>query len=574
MSPLASYRHPEDPVLLGPAGSISAALFFEQARDLAGALPDRSHVINLCESRAGFMLGFAAALMRGQTSLLPSGRGHGDRMHVLRQFPDAYLLTDKPQEDGNCFNLGPFLAHRNAASLNIPQVAGGGNVAILFTSGSTGQPVAHAKTWNQLWSGAAHLAASLDCQQPAGCAVVGSVAPQHMFGLEATVMLPWYLGIPVHAQQPLLPADLEIALRQCGRPVWWMTTPMHLRAALQAPAALAPLAGVVSSTMRLARAAATAAEATWKVPVLEIYGSTETGALALRRTAHEAEWTPLAGVSMRPAMDGAEPGLWAAGTHVGAPVRLDDAIDLLPNGRFLWLGRASDLIKVGGRRASLAALTASLVEIPGIEDGVFVFPEARHADPAQDDAHPAPRLAAVYVSATLAPQDVLDLLRRQVDAAFLPRPLYRVARLPRNTLGKLAQADLVALLAACKLATGNAARQQCTDDPPRMAIPSGHPSLAGHFPHQPIVPGVVMLACVMKCATAQWPQIELGILSRMRFHSPLAPGCDFHVTSRLDGAHLRFEVRLSDLSPESPDGLIASGQWACRPRRSAGDGGA
>jgi acyl-coenzyme A synthetase/AMP-(fatty) acid ligase len=46
----------------------------------------------------------------------------------------------------------------------------------------------------------------------------------------------------------------------------------------------------------------------------------------------------------------------------------------------------------------------------------------------------------------LTERQILDALARQMDPVFLPRPLRKVARLPRNALGKLPRAELLALL--------------------------------------------------------------------------------------------------------------------------------
>ena len=582
MLPLSRYRAPDDPVLLCLGGAITAAAFFAQARSLAGALPGFRFVINLCETRHGFMLGFAAALMRGQTSLLPPGRGRGDWEDLLRQFPDAYLLSEKSLDAERFFDLSPFLTNRETGAmrsssglLQMPPIDSGQNAAILFTSGSTGQPAAHPKTWGQLCHGAAHLAEALNWGERPTCALVGSVSPQHMFGLEATVMLPWYAGVPVHAHKPLLAADIAIALRQCGRPSWWMTTPVHLRAPLKTPTALEGLEGILTSTMSLPAALAAAAESAWKVPVMEVYGSTETGALAIRRTASDGAWVPLAGVSLWREGEGEGRRIWAAGPHVGPPVQLGDEIDVQPNGHFLWLGRSTDLIKVGGRRASLSALNRSLTEIPGVEDGVYSFPDEANTTTtaSHDEPLPARRLAAVYVSSTLSPQDVLNALRARLDPAFLPRPLYRVAQLPRNAIGKLPQAALANLLAQCKLEMNLADRSRSGDAIQRMVVPAGHPALPGHFPNRPIVPGVVILARVMEAIRTQLPHIELGALLSVRFHSPLTPGQGFLVSAQLQGAQTRFEVRLSDVLQVEPGALIVSGQWACRSKRFVGTAG-
>jgi hypothetical protein len=544
MLPLASHRSADDAVLLGPAGAVGAAVFFAQAARLARALPDGGRVINLCETRHGFMLGFAAALLRGQVSLLPPGQGRGDWEALLQRYPGAYVLSERPVAGANAFALGAFLEDQAAGALDIPDIDRAAVAAILFTSGSTGEPAAHAKTWGQLCHGAGLLAGVLGWSgRPAG-AIVGSVPPQHMFGLESTVMLPWQAGVAVHAQEPLLAADLETALRECGRPVWWMATPMHLRAPLQAAAVLPGLQGIVASTTSLPAALAGAAEAAWRVPVIEVYGSTETGALATRRTACEVAWTPLPGVALH-AQGAAEAQRFRVeGPHIDTPVVLGDVLDPQPDGRFRWLGRASDQVKVGGKRASLGALNLALTEIPGVADGVISFPP--EVDPAEDESHPARRLAAFFVSETLNPPQVLAALRARIDPAFLPRPIHRVARLPRNANGKLTHAALAHLFAQCQ---------------PLQSIPADHPALSGHFPGDAMVPGVTLLARVAEALRARFPHCAPGELLHARFHGPLRPGEPFAIEARREEGRARFEVRRAGCEGV-PGAVIASGEWA------------
>ena len=566
MLPLASYRAPGDAVLMGPEGEISASAFFARVRELADALPDAPFVINLSESRTGFMLGFAAALVRGQTSLLPSGQGRGDWEKLAQQYPGASIIGDRAIDVPHAFDLKPYLAMDTMVNtprciVTIPGIPADFTAAILFTSGSTGRPTAHAKSWGQLCTGAAHLMAALGWTLPARYAVVGSVPPQHMFGLESTVMLPWHAGIPVHAHQPLLPADLESALAQCTRPCWWMTTPVHLRPPLRAATELPMLAGIVASTMSLPPALAAAAEAKWHVPVVEIYGSTETGALATRRTALDEWWTPLRGVELRQQIDGEAKRIRASGSHIDVPVLLADELRLNPDGRFLWLGRSADMLKIGGKRASLSALNQRIAEIPGVDDAVYFVPDAAGDAASHDDAHPPRRLSAFYVSATLSPEQVRAVLRASVDPVFVPRPLFRVAHLPRNANGKLSNAALVALFSQMKPAAGEGAETGGPAAPP-LVVPMGHPALPGHFPGNPIVPGVVILSHVADAIRRQFPYIMPGTLLAMRFHAPLRPDRPFTVHAELRGERVRIEVRETD-EHGAAGALIAAGQWAC-----------
>ena len=98
------------------------------------------------------------------------------------------------------------------------------------------------------------------------------------------------------------------------------------------------------------------------------------------------------------------------------------------------------MVKLGGRRASLAGLSRALTELDGVSDGVFVAPD-------DIETRPTARLMALVVSPALSNDQVLGGLRARIDPVFLPRPLVRVPALPRNGLGKLPRQALLALLA-------------------------------------------------------------------------------------------------------------------------------
>ncbi len=114
-------------------------------------------------------------------------------------------------------------------------------------------------------------------------------------------------------------------------------------------------------------------------------------------------------------------------------------VELLPDGRFLLLGRHSDLVSIAGKRSSLAYLNHQIAALPGVVDAAFFQP-----DPAPGDRD-ITRLCAFAVAPGQSQRQLLARLRQRVDAAFLPRPLYIVDALPRNATGKLARAQLQAL---------------------------------------------------------------------------------------------------------------------------------
>jgi acyl-coenzyme A synthetase/AMP-(fatty) acid ligase len=122
----------------------------------------------------------------------------------------------------------------------------------------------------------------------------------------------------------------------------------------------------------------------------------------------------------------------ARAPHLAEEAVLQDQLALQDDDHFLLLGRHADMINVAGKRASLADLSLKLLAIEGVHDGVFFLPE-------QETANQRP--VALVVS-DLPVKQILQQLALQMDAAFLPRPLRKVDRLPRNDTGKLTRAAL------------------------------------------------------------------------------------------------------------------------------------
>ncbi|HVE54293.1 MAG TPA: AMP-binding protein, partial [Ramlibacter sp.] len=400
----------------------------------------------------------------------------------------------------------------------------------LYTSGTTGTPRPQYKTLGQLTRGAHALAERLDPLVEGGLrawrAIVCSVPPQHMFGFETSVLLSWVTGIPVLDRRPLLPLDVRAALAQVGGPAAWIATPLHLRALAQSGESLPACRLVLASTMPLAPALAAHAERAANAPVVEIFGSTETGALATRRTASEARWQPLGDVRLAHASEGTV----ASGAHFPSPHVLGDVVELGGDGRFVLLGRHADMVKIGGRRASLSGLNLLLQDLPGLRDGVFHAPEGEAA---------TQRLVLLYAGPLDRPA-AERWLRERIDAVFMPRRWVQVERLPRDANGKLARAALDALLAGERNATPESAPLDFA-----FTIAADHPALAGHFPGHAIVPGVLILDLVF-ARLREASGRDVHAVPRVKFLSALEPGEAARVQFRQREASTAFRVSTGD----------------------------
>ena len=340
-------RAPDAPLFHTPRGPVTAAAFLRHAHAAAAALPPGRHLANLCRDRYAFAVAFAAGLIAGRTSLL--NVDPASLPHLEAAYPGCTLITDSPAPDcglplSRVSERAPGAGQGAGQGAN-PQIPNNHPAAIVFTSGSTGAPTPHAKPWGAL---VARTRAAATQFSLSGGTIIGAVPPQHMYGFELTILLPLHAPIASWCGPAFFPGDVAAALLATPAPRILVTTPLQLRNLLHSGITLPPIAACISATAPLDPALAETAETAWSAPVLEIFGATECGSIASRRTTDGPDWTPYPGIDLR---------IDDAGTTVHAPfapsVPLADVLEQRPAG-FRLLGRRTDLVKLGGRRASLS----------------------------------------------------------------------------------------------------------------------------------------------------------------------------------------------------------------------------
>jgi acyl-coenzyme A synthetase/AMP-(fatty) acid ligase len=306
---------------------------------------------------------------------------------------------------------------------------------IPFTSGTTGDPVPHPKTLSSLMGSASLINRQLGGAQ--GVRMVATVPPQHMYGLELTLLLPLFEGAILDWRRPFFPGDVVSALRDGPTPVALVTTPLHLRALLSLPDEDLPeVAFIVSATAPLPLELAREAEARFSAPLHEVYGCTELGSIAGRRPVDSEVWHWYSGVECTAQADGHH----VRAAHVISPATVSDQLEILSDATFLLRGRNADLVNIAGKRASIRALERAALEIQGVRDVAFI-----QGDEAEGSVGRLSALVVLDPEVSLA--SVKAALRRDLDPAFVPRPLIEVPSLPRNAMGKLPRAKLLAFLA-------------------------------------------------------------------------------------------------------------------------------
>lgn len=510
---IISHTDPAAPVACRGAQVFTAADFLADVARVAASLPPRRFLVNFCKDRYRFAVGLAAALVREQVSLLPPSQTAEMLGQLRAEYGQLYALTDAP--DASLPIEQVVYSEAGSARLTeqtVPVIPVNRLAAIAFTSGSTGRPTAHRKSWGALARGAAGEALRFGLLEGAQATLVGTVPPQHMYGLESSVLMALRNGLAFHAGRPFYPADVRAALDDVPGDRVLVTTPVHLRALLEGDVKFPALRLIVCATAPLSQELAAQAEVRFAAPLHEVYGFTEAGMVATRRTTQGPSWHSLPDVRLSRHGDTVR----VRGGHVEIEVPFSDVIELHDAETFVLHGRSADMVNVAGKRTSLAYLDHQLNRIDGVRDGVFLMPD--------ETAEGVTRPIAFAVAPGMAREDLVKALRSRIDAVFLPRPLHMVDALPRNATGKLQREALLKLIRAQAAA---APRTGSTTEVVTLCklVPLDHPAAPGHFPGNPIMPGVVLLDEIIGAAVdhGQLTDAEC-VVKAAKFLRPVRPG--------------------------------------------------
>jgi 3-hydroxymyristoyl/3-hydroxydecanoyl-(acyl carrier protein) dehydratase len=88
-----------------------------------------------------------------------------------------------------------------------------------------------------------------------------------------------------------------------------------------------------------------------------------------------------------------------------------------------------------------------------------------------------------------------------------------------------------------------------------VRVDADHPSLPGHFPGDPIVPGVVLLDRI--AAAIERDGGALRRILSVKFLAPLRPGEQAALTLQRDGARVRFRIERDGVAILGGEGELA-----------------
>ncbi len=304
-----------------------------------------------------FIVALLGALHAGKTPVIP---GHS-RLSLLDEQRELFngVLSDRTLG----WN-GPMVvvasAKRSSGAIDLPTIDPESYVEI-FTSGSTGTPRRVIKPIASLDREAALLAERF-AERLAGCRIVASVVPQHLYGLTFRIFLPMSLGLPLHAAMTYY-AEQLVALPATYR-YGFISSPAFLKR-LDHTLTPPPIALIVSAGGMLPWGDVVQTQAWANVTPDEIYGSTETGILAWRyRSDDDTPWLPFTGMRFEQENDA-----WRAFSPLipdPAGLLLDDNLAFEDNGLFRLHGRRGRVVKIEEKRISLCEVEQRLLALDGI----------------------------------------------------------------------------------------------------------------------------------------------------------------------------------------------------------------
>lgn len=516
---LMESRAPDYAVAVGPqTKTVVWAEFYEAVRRQTAALEafsaDRIGVY--FEDVFDFAVAFMAVLHAGKTPiLLPHLKP--EFLTRLNRNLDA-LLTDQGQVD--CpIPFAPIAADVTSVP-DLPKMPADA-VIYLCTSGSTGAPTLIEKPLQCLESevGVQHKTFNwLNSNAP----IAASVSHQHIYGLLFRVLLPLMKGQLIW--RPMIRYPEDVALLPDDSLL--ISSPAFLKRAVTLPAftsEAARLGACISSGGALPETVA-------QLRPIEIFGSTETGGIAWRHVSDSdtpEQWTFFKGVEAV-VVDGclALTSPFIPGEEL---YQTNDRVRLIGGDRMELLGRADRIVKIEEKRISLTAVEQVLLSHDLLSEvavlmlpndsrtglGAIVVPNEKGWDFLSQNG----RRALVSLLG--------EELRRHIEDIAVPRRWRFVQTLPANSQGKALADDLKALFAAGAHHRPTAQHVECVGDAASLTLDVGEDVyyFKGHFPEQPILPGVAQLTWAAQFADEFFSIGQaFARIEALKFQQVITPG--------------------------------------------------
>lgn len=367
---------------------------------------------------------------------------------------------------------------------------------VVFTSGTIGQPKAISKSMLQLETELAALD-ELMPETPAEI-VATTVSHQHLYGLTFRLLRPFSYQQAFTTKLSQYPEDL-IALVEHYSSFSLVSSPSHLgrihplqdwhlieHKCIEVYCSTAPLN--LDDSLNVANLL--------QAPVKEIYGSSETGAVAWRcqQSAEQiTHWQALAHVELSQAADTS---LNVFFTEDSRQINLADQVIFFADGRFELQGRIDAIVKVEGKRVSLNEMNSVMQASELVEQSQTLTIERHRSEMV---AVIILNDAGVELFKHSGRKRLIALLKKQLSQHFelivIPKRWRFVSAFPVNSQGKLPRKNLELLFEKQEIKWPEVIKVEKEDAQVTLTchLPRQLIYFDGHFEQQAILPGIVQV---------------------------------------------------------------------------------
>lgn len=413
-----------------------------------------------------------------------------------------------------------------------------------YTSGSTGEPKKIPRTLRQLLNEVQGLSQSFTFDEHA--IAIATVSHQHIYGLLFKLLLPLAAGRSFYSPQMAFPEDVVQAQKQLeklGLSNYLISSPALLKrwttdVILQECQMVFSSGGKLESGVRplLNR------------PIIEVLGSSETGGIA-HRAQDEDAWSAFSNVAIRIE----EQQLMVKSNHAfeddwittGDGAAWSDATCQT----FKLMGRTDRIIKLEEKRLSLDAIEQSIQALDAVQQCHVLVLEHEHRQilgcivVLKEDARE--QLQQLGKSAFVGHLKLQ--LKDNLETIAIPRQWRFLSQLPQNSQSKLNKSYLQTLFKPM-LQPVVLSQSQSSDDyifslefPPELAC------FKGHFPTQPIYPGVGQIGFLQHFAKSIWSDLNwCQGYEQLKFQNLIRPYAIVQLKLSRKEHKVSFELRDSE----------------------------
>lgn len=372
-----------------------------------------------------------------------------------------------------------------------------------YTSGSTGEPKRIERTLKQLLLEVQGLEQTFHL--PQDCVILATVSHQHIYGLLFKLLWSLYSGRCFYSPQLLFPEDVIIVQQKLAQQNCVVSSPALLkRWAKDLP--LQHCINVFSSGGKLESGIRPQLNQT----VTEILGSSETGGIAYRDH-DDAYWQAFDDVEVLIEQQCLK--VRTAHAYSSDWIETGDRAEWhnIENSHsmFKLLGRADRIIKLEEKRLSLDAIEQQILSLSQVSQCRALLTEHQQRQ----------MLACVVVLNAEARQQLKSIGKRQFVAELkqqlhdklepiaIPRLWRFLTELPQNSQSKFDHATLLQLFQPMlqPVVLAHIANEQQHEW--RLEFTPELECFKGHFPNQPIYPGVGQIGFIQKFALQFWTDL-------------------------------------------------------------------